>query len=128
MYLGVEIGGTKLQLGAGDRRGRLSAVERVRVERHRGALGILRQIEEIAPALIQRYRVRAIGVGFGGPVDIATGRAVKSHQIAGWEGFPVRRWFERKFSLPVVVENDQNVAALAEAQCGAGRGKRRVFY
>jgi glucokinase len=41
---------------------------------------------------------------------------------------PVRRWFERKFALPVVVENDQNLAALAEAIAGAGRGKRTVFY
>lgn len=128
MWLGVEIGGTKLQLGVGDARGRLRALERRNVVRRRGAPGILQQIREIAPPLIQRYRVRAIGVGFGGPVDWETGRAVRSHQIAGWDNFPVRRWFERNFGLPVVVENDQNVAGLAEAVCGAGRGKRRVLY
>lgn len=128
MYLGVEIGGTKLQAGVCDGRGRLRALERRSVERARGATGILRQIEGIAPSLIQRYRVRAIGVGFGGPFDVETGRAVRSHQIAGWDGFPVRQWFERRFKLPVVVENDQNCAGLAEALCGAGRGLRRVLY
>ncbi len=128
MFLGVEIGGTKLQLGVGDGRGRLQALERRSVERSRGAKGILRQIEEVAPALIQRFRVRGVGVGFGGPVDMVRGRVLKSHQIAGWDGMALGGWCERKFALPTVVENDQNAAALAEACCGAGRGKDRVFY
>jgi glucokinase len=126
MFLGVEIGGTKLQLGVCDRHGRVKLLERRSVERRRGAAGILQQIEQIAPALLGR--VQAIGVGFGGPFDTETGRAVRSHQIAGWAGFPVKRWFERKFRLPAFVDNDQNCAALAEATVGAGKGKRVVFY
>lgn len=126
MYLGVEIGGTKLQAGVCDRRGRLKALERRSVDRRKGASGILTQIEQIVPPLLKD--VSAIGVGFGGPFDTKTGRAVRSHQISGWDDFPLRRWFERKFKLPVFVENDQNCAALAEATLGAGKGLRRVFY
>lgn len=126
MFLGVEIGGTKLQLGLCDRRGRVRLMERRKVERRKGAAGILRQIEEIAPAML--HRVKAIGVGFGGPVDTETGCAVRSFQIAGWDGFEVRRWFEKKFRLPVFVDNDQNCAAYAEATLGAGKRMARVFY
>ena len=126
MILGVEIGGTKLQLGVCDRRGRVRTLERRSVEREKGAAGIRQQIERLAPPLLKQ--VTAIGVGFGGPFDVERGRAVRSHQIAGWDGFPVKRWFERKFGLPVFVDNDQNCAALAEATVGAGRGLRRVFY
>jgi glucokinase len=72
--------------------------------------------------------VEAIGVGFGGPFDVEEGRAVRSHQIDGWDRFPVKRWFQRKFRLPVFVDNDQNCAAIAEVAVGAGKGKRRVFY
>lgn len=126
MFLGVEIGGTKLQLGVCDARGRLRALQCRGVERRRGAAGILKQIEEIAPGLLSG--VNAIGVGFGGPFDVEHGRAVRSHQIAGWDGFPVQRWFERTFGLPAFVDNDQNCAAWAEATVGAGRGFRRVFY
>jgi glucokinase len=126
VFLGVEIGGTKLQLGVCDRRGNLKALERRRVERHQGAAGILKQIETIAPAL--QKNVSAIGVGFGGPIDVDRGRAVRSHQIAGWDDFPVKQWFERKFGLPAFVDNDQNCAALAEATVGAGRGLHCVFY
>ncbi len=126
MFLGVEIGGTKLQLGVCDARGRVKTLVRRCVERRKGAVGILKQIEEVAPALLRH--VQAIGVGFGGPFDVESGRAVRSHQIAGWGGFPVKRWFERKFGLPAFVDNDQNCAAWAEATVGAGRGFRRVFY
>lgn len=128
LYLGVEIGGTKLQLGVADARGRLIALVRRRVNRAAGAAGIRRQILTLAPPLLQRYRVRAIGVGFGGPYDNERQRAVTSHQIAGWDNFPVQQWFVRQFGLPAAVDNDQNCAALAEARCGAGRGRRRVFY
>jgi glucokinase len=128
MFLGVEIGGTKLQVGVCDARGRLKQLVRSGVVRRHGRRGILRQFEQIIPALLRAHRVRKIGVGFGGPFDIETGRAVRSHQIAGWDGFPVMQWFTRRFKLPVAVENDQNCAGLAEALCGAGRGLRRVLY
>lgn len=126
MILGIEIGGTKLQLGLCDRRGHLQQLVRETVNRSKGAAGIRAQIQRLAPPLLKN--VQAIGVGFGGPVDVDRRRAVRSHQIAGWDNFPVQRWCERKFGLPVFVDNDQNCAALAEAITGAGRGKRKVFY
>jgi glucokinase len=72
--------------------------------------------------------VNAIGVGFGGPVDAERGRVVKSHHVAGWSGFELRRWFEKQFGLPTVLQNDSKCATLAEARLGVGRGKRVVFY
>jgi glucokinase len=129
MFLGIEIGGTKLQLGVGRGDGApLVALERRDVVPARGAAGILRQIEAAAAPLIQRHGVRAIGCGFGGPVDRRMGRAIKSHQIEGWDGFPLAEWLARSFGLPAAVANDCDVASLAEAHFGAGRGQRVVFY
>ena len=128
MYLGVEIGGTKLQVGVCDSRGRIKQLVRVAVVRRNGARGILQQLQIIISPLLAAYRVKAIGVGFGGPVDSARGRVVRSFHIKGWDGYYLRRWFRQRFKLPVKVENDTNVAALAEAVVGAGRGHRTVFY
>lgn len=128
MFLGVEIGGTKLQVGVCDRRGRLKQLGRVPVVRKRGRSGILSQLETAIVPLLTAHNVTAVGVGFGGPVDSASGRVVRSFHVTGWDGFQLRRWFERRFKLPTVVENDTNVAALAEALLGAGRGKRVVLY
>ena len=75
MFLGIEIGGTKLQLGVGPADGREPvALERLTVDPALGAAGILDQIEATAPKLIARHQVSAIGIGFGGPVDSAAGR------------------------------------------------------
>jgi glucokinase len=129
MFLGIEIGGTKLQLGVGRGDGSpLAALERLDVEPAQSAGGILRQIEAAAGPLIRQHGVRAIGCGFGGPVDRASGRAIKSHQIGGWDDFPLADWLTRTFSLPAAMGNDCDVAGLAEARFGAGRGKRVVFY
>ena len=128
MFLGCEIGGTKLQIGIVTRRGQLRQLVRLPVDRPAGRDGILRQFTQIIPGILQDNQVQAIGVGFGGPVDGRRGRVVRSHQITGWRGFELRRWFTQQFHLPAVVENDSNCAALAEARCGAGRGKRVVFY
>lgn len=129
MYLGIEIGGTKLQLGVGSGDGPpLVALEQRKVEPHLGAEGIRAQIESIARPLLQKHAVQAIGIGFGGPVDPARGRTVKSHQIAGWDDFPLVAWCEELLDRPVAVGNDADVAGLAEAHYGAGRGEPIVFY
>ena len=129
MYLGIEIGGTKLQLGVGSSESsHLAALERFEVESDRGATGILEQIEQCVGGLTQRFDISRIGVGFGGPVDSAAGRVTKSHQIEGWEGVELAKWCQVKFGVPAVLGNDCDSAALAEAMYGAGRGKHGVFY
>jgi glucokinase len=129
MYLGIEIGGTKLQLGVGRGDGPpLVALVRLDVDRAAGAEGIRRQIEQAAKPLVERHRATAIGIGFGGPVDAQAGRGVESHQIDGWDQFPLVAWCRERFALPVVLGNDTDCGGLAEARFGAGCGRRVVFY
>lgn len=128
-FLGIEIGGTKLQLGVGrGDGGAMLALERYDVQPRRGAAGILADIEAAAGVLISRHQVSSIGIGFGGPCDTVNGITTKSHQIDGWDGFPLVDWCRQKLDLPARIENDCDAAALAEARFGAGRGKRVVFY
>lgn len=129
MFLGIEIGGTKLQLGVGRGEGEpLSALERLEVKPQQGAEGIRRQIAEAGRPLAERWGVTAVGFGFGGPVDAARGRTIVSHQIEGWCDFPLAQWARQTFRLPALVANDSDSAGLAEARFGAGRGHRVVFY
>ena len=128
MFLGVEIGGTKLQLGVGRGDGRLVALNRFDVRPERGAAGIREQIRAAGPQLIARHNVTAAGFGFGGPVETATGVAVKSHHIQGWDRFPLADWCREELGIPAVIENDCDAAALAEACFGAGRGRNPVLY
>ncbi len=56
----------------------------------------------------------AVGVCFGGPVDHSTGVVARSVHVPGWQGFDFRAWSLENFGLPVAVDNDANVGALAE--------------
>jgi glucokinase len=126
-YLGIEIGGTKLQIVTG-------AAPKI-LERHRfpvapadGAAGIRRQLESALPKIIASAKPDAVAVGFGGPVDWRTGQIARSHQIEGWSGFDLRAWLYQLTGAPVFVENDANTAALGEATHGTGFGENPVFY
>lgn len=126
--LGIEIGGTKLQLVLGDAAGKICERRKLAVDRERGAAGIREQIERALPELLHGRTCLKAGVGFGGPVDWKTGRICRSHQIEGWSEFDLGGWLGRLTGVPVVVDNDANVAALGEALCGAGVGFSPAFY
>jgi glucokinase len=129
-FLAIEIGGTKLQLVAGDGKSPCTISERRKlgVDVDRGGAGIREQIESALPELISRWKPRAIGVGFGGPVDRATGRISRSHQIEGWSDFDLASWLGKVSRLPVLIDNDANMGALGEAVVGAGHDCASVFY
>src|SRR5262245_44548540 len=126
MFLGIEIGGTKLQLGIGAGDGNIVALWRGAVDIAAGADGIRKQIVAAVPELLdraklQREQIRGVGIGFGGPVDDATRTVIKSHQIEGWDNFPLADWITELLGWPVALGNDADVAGLAEALFGAGK-------
>ncbi len=126
--IGIEIGGTKLQIAVGDRSGQIQELCPIPADRDGGGEAIRRQIAEALPALITRHRPSAIGVGFGGPINWKTGVVCCSHQVVGWHDFPLGAWLNEITGLPVAVDNDANVATLGEALYGAGRGYDPVFW
>jgi glucokinase len=129
MFLGIEIGGTKLQLGVGNGAQRiLTKLVRRDIDRTKGAQGILAQIADAALPLVKEYNVQRVGFGFGGPVDHANGVVRISHQVEGWENLPLAKWVAQKLGVPARLGNDCDVAALAEYRYGAGRGFQHVFY
>ena len=135
LAIGIEIGGTKTQVGIGSADGKLlpNGILTRPVVRENGAAGIRADLvtmvtELLASQQLELSDITRIGIGFGGPADASSGVALKSYQIEGWDHFPLRAWAEREWSKPVFVQNDASTAGLAEALHGSGRGGRRVFY
>lgn len=133
MFLGIEIGGTKLQLGLGPGDGTISALWRGAVVASAGGEGIRRQITAALPELLSRAStnraaLRGAGIGFGGPTDDRTQTVITSHQIAGWDDFPLAEWVSQLSGVPAVLCNDADTAGLAEALFGAGKGLSPIFY
>lgn len=129
MFLGIEIGGTKLQLGVGHGDGSdFVAFERLDVNPARGGQGIRDQIKEVGRKLVAAHGVKRAAYGFGGPIFGSRGIVQTSHQISGWDQFPLSQWTEQELGVPTKLGNDCDVAALAEASFGAGRDAASLFY
>jgi glucokinase len=126
--LGLEIGGTKLQIVAGNESAQIQDRRRITVDTARGGAGIREHIKATLAEWIPALQPVAIGVGFGGPVDWKAGKICCSHQIEGWADFKLRDWLQTLSGLPVCVENDANTATFGEALHGAGVGLNPVFY
>ena len=133
MFLGIEIGGTKLQLGLGEGDGAIVQLWRGSVDPALSGAGIRAEIVRQYPVLLQsagltHSDIRCLGVGFGGPTDDATRSTITSHQIAGWDNFPLAAFLHENLCCPAVIGNDADVAGLAEAHFGAGKGLSPIFY
>ncbi|MFC2125211.1 ROK family protein [Bacteroidota bacterium] len=127
-FLGIEIGGTKLQVFLTDDQTNILERYRFSVSRKKEATGIRDKIQEKVKNILRKNKVGVIGVGYGGPVDFRTGIVVTSHQVRGWTDFHLGQWLNEFTYCPVVVDNDANTAALGEAHLGAGRDLSSVFY
>jgi len=134
LAIGMEIGGTKIQVGIGTTEGKfLCPPVRRSVVREHGAHGILLDlVSMVDEALVcsgyNLSEITKIGIGFGGPLDAQQGIILKSYQIHGWENFPLKKWAGGQWGKRVVIENDASTAGFAEALHGSGCGYSRVFY
>jgi len=87
---------------------------------------IVERIIKAADKAIRKARIlpeKIIGIGIGdvGMVDKANGISISSaHYIPGWQDVPLKNILQRKFDIPVFLERDTNLMALAERWYGAG--------
>lgn len=89
------------------------------------AADVLAFVTGVAQELIDSYSAAALGVGVAGLVRWPEGRFVWGPHVSGL-GVPYRASLAQVLGVPVVVDNDANLAALAEARTGAGRGADNV--
>jgi glucokinase len=132
--LGIEIGGTKLQLGLGRVGKGLEDLERRQIDSAGGAPAIRDQVRDAFETLSLRNAlsqacVRGAGIGFGGPVDVDRGSTQTSYQVTGWDNFPLAGWVREELGIArVEIQNDADTAGLAEACLGAGVGRSPLLY
>ena len=84
--------------------------------------------EVLKEAKVGPKGVIGVGMGLPGPIDRTTGAVGSSSILPGWVGVNAAMEMERRLGLPVMVENDANLGALAEFVWGSGRGHSDVIY
>jgi glucokinase len=122
LTIGVDIGGTKVAAGVVDEQGGIVASAR-RDTPSNDPAKIEMLIADVVRELQASHDIEAVGIGAAGFVDAARSTVVFAPNLA-WRDEPLRGNLEKRCGLPVVVENDANAAAWAEARFGAGRGQQ----
>jgi len=124
--IGVDLGGTKLLLGV------LDGDSKTVWESREGSAGesedelvelLVREVEE---ARSERPGVQAIGMGIPATIDHDKGVALAAVNLPIAD-LPIRDLVQGRTGLPAFVDNDANVAALAEHRFGAARGTRNAI-
>ncbi len=124
--IGIDLGGTKIEIAALDRSGRI--VERRRVATPAGDYeGTLRSVAELVTAVEGALGARGtVGIATPGTISPLTGMLRNSNSTC-LNGRPFKRDLEGLLQRETRMENDANCFALSEAVDGAGQGARVVF-
>ena len=127
--LGVDIGGTKIAVGAVDKSGAVKARRTIATDAEAGfdagLARLARAIDEtMAEAGVEPAALAGIGLGCPGPFNEASGRIENFYTLPGWEGNDIVSPLVARFGTPVRLVNDADAALLGEALAGAARGAR----
>ncbi len=114
--LSVDIGATAFIIAVCDLDGTPRQSTRTLIEVWSGPDEVLAAVEKAISTLNLDGEIWAISVGVPGPVEFAARRVVKPPIMTGWDGFDIVAWFGERFDAPVLVENDANARAMAEAR------------
>src|SRR5215470_5371350 len=122
----VDIGGTKIAVGAIEDQGRILSKLECPTHAEQGYATALKRIVKMIRDL--DTSIEGIGIGCTGPVYALTGEIGDVNFLPGWLGENPVKDLEQAFRVTVAMENDADAAALAEAGWGAGQSKRRLLY
>ena len=128
IVIAVDIGGTHLRAAGYTPQSQSASIHR-RIKSHASGETVFQRltklIEEVWP---KDGRVDAIGVSSPGPLDPHAGVVMATPNIKEWRDFPLVAGLVERFHVPTFLDNDANLAGLAEWRFGAGRGHHHVLY
>ena len=132
-YIGIDLGGTNVRTLLVDENGQKYAEVKDSTEASKGPDYVFEkicgQIDTLdLSACGGLSGVEGIGIGVPGPVDTVAKAMVMATNLPGFENYPICHKLQDKYNIPSFIDNDANVAGLAEAVLGAGKGYPIVYY
>lgn len=132
-FLIIDIGGTKTTAVIFNNQGEPITDFKVKKSRtYEGEDMVFQNTIELAYEVLEaagmtKEEISGIGVAAPGPLDYRTGLIINVPMM-GWKNFPLGDCLREEFGVPVYVENDGNLGALAEATVGVAKGEKVVLY
>lgn len=132
-YIGIDLGGTNVRSALVDETGNVVSEIKGPVEKEQGPDHvrdiIINQIKNLDFSSANGIEnVKGIGIGVPGPVNTVKKTMVMATNLPGFVDYPLADQLEAEFKMPVFVDNDANVAGLAEAILGAGKDYPTTYY
>ncbi len=119
--IGIDLGGTKIQAGLVKGNNLLKTIYRLIPAKTENQNEIIDIVSELISELIEKD-VAGIGIGVPSLVDREKGIIYNVQNIPSWKNVPLAAILEKRFNVPVYLDNDANCFALGEYKFGAGRG------
>lgn len=131
LYLGIDLGGTNVQIGVVTGAGEVLSRAKRKTIAEEGRDAVLDRIvdgieEACAAAKVEIKDIRAVGMGAPGPVDPNKGIVLEAVNL-GWLNEPIAEILGERLGLPLYLDNDVNVAVYGEWRMGAAVGATNMM-
>lgn len=128
--LAIDFGGTRSRAALFDDELRLLRRAEILSAVADGPAVVLHRLAALGKSIADpESELASIGIAAPGPLDTAAGVIIKAETLPGWSDVPIAATISAAFKgIPVFVENDANLGALAEYHLGAGRGSETMLY
>ena len=127
LTIAVDIGGTHIRVAVYEAES-TKPVAHHRTRSQANMPGVYDRLVKAIESVWQKDKVTAIGIASPGPLDPYTGTVLDTPNIPEWENFPLAPNLSKHFGVPVYLDNDANMAGLAEWRYGAGQGHHDLVY
>jgi len=124
VFVGLDIGGTKIMVAAADREGNI--LRRARTDTSTNLEEDLSNINNMIAEVTGADQIIGMGAAVGGPLDWEQGIVSPLHQPA-WRNIPLKAMMEERWGCPLHVDVDTNVAAVGEYRWGSVSAKRFLY-
>ncbi|HYE80912.1 MAG TPA: ROK family protein [Clostridia bacterium] len=127
-WIGVDLGGTNIRTGLVNEEGIILREQKEETEAYKGSDYVIEKLMSMIEKTGSGYEIQAIGIGMPGPLNPYKGIIMNPINLPGWNNIFLADILKKHFDVPCYIDNDCNVAALAEALEGAGKDYPIVFY
>ena len=129
MFAGIDIGGTNIKYGMIDQDGAILCQDSISTQPEKGPEHLIQSLHAIIHRLSHDYPdIQSIGLGFPSVVNPKDGCIYHPPNLPGWGIVPLLSILQSKTTIPIALDNDANVAALAESTLGAGKDCSHFVY
>lgn len=130
LFIGVDLGGTKIYTAISDKTGRILAEHVVLTEASKGPEQVVNKIIYSIKKVSENFDkecIKGIGIGSPGPLDVKNGLIVSPPNLP-IRNFNIVEAIQNEFEIPTFLDNDANAATLGEYIFGAGQGCENMIY